>query len=106
MFTARTRQWLQSLIMLGMGLYFLDNMLSGRIFFYINERFGWLSWLATGIFLVLGVVGIFDLLRSRPQSDEHAEHDHDHAGHEHGHTDEHDHEHDEHEHEHAGHSEH
>src|SRR6478752_1043497 len=94
MFTERTRQWLKSLILLCMGLYFLDNMLSGRIYYYINERFGWLSWVATGIFLVLGVVGVFDLMRSRPVAV--AEHDHsahDHEDHDHGH-----HEHDGHNH--------
>src|SRR5690242_19947310 len=103
MFTECTRQWIKSLILLCLGLYFLDNMLSGRIFFYINERFGWLSWLATGIFLVLGVVGVFDLIRSRaPHSDpEHHDHEHehhDHAHHEHEHVESAGHDHDGHNH--------
>jgi putative membrane protein len=91
MFTERTRQWTKSLILLCMGLYFLDNMLSGRIYFYINERFGWLSWLATIIFVVLGAAGIFDLMRSRgiqtahDHQDDHAHDEHDHHDHEHEH---------------------
>src|SRR5215216_1618082 len=81
----RTRRWVQSLILLFLGLYFLDNMLSGRIYFYINERFGWLSWIATGIFLMLGIVGVVELLRERraeQSAHEHHEHEHEHE-HEH-----------------------
>ncbi|MEP7285224.1 MAG: TIGR03943 family protein [Chloroflexota bacterium] len=91
MFTVRTRQWIQSLILLLLGMYFLDNMLSGRIYFYINERFGWLSWIATGIFLVLGITGVFDLFRTshREAEHDHAEHDHDHAEHDHHDHDDH-----------------
>src|SRR5207244_8766694 len=99
MFNTQTRKWLQALLLLLLGLYFLDNMLSGRIYFYINERFGWLSWIATGIFLALGIVGIADLLREQRQARAHAEHEHhDHDEHDHG---EHDHDHAAHEH--AGH---
>ncbi len=97
----RTRKWIQALLLLCLGLYFLDNMLSGRIFFYINERFGWLSWIATGIFLTLGVVGIVDLLRERRE--EHTHDENNHAAHDHG-EDEHEHAHEhEHVHDHAGH---
>src|SRR5437868_1480155 len=98
----RTRKWIQSVLLLALGLYFLDNMLSGRIYFYINERFGWLSWIATGIFLALGIVGIADLLREQRLERAHAEHDHaehddhDHSAHDHA-------EHDHHEHALAGH---
>src|SRR5258708_10985352 len=97
-FTARTRQWLQALLLFCLGLYFLENMLSGHIYYYINERFGWLSWLATLMFLALGVVGVVDLIRQGRE--EHAHEDHDHHDHEeHG-----EHDHHEHNHEHEGHS--
>lgn len=86
----RTRQWLQASFLLFTGLYFLDNMLSGRIYFYINERFGWLSWMSTILFLTLGIFRITDLLKTRVEhSHEAHEHDvheqteHDHAGHTH-----------------------
>src|SRR5579864_4435710 len=98
MFSVTTRKWIQSLLLFVMGLYFLDNMLSGRIANYVNnDRFGWLSWMATTIFLVLGVGGINNLLKERREE---AAHDHDHA-HEHEHDHEnHVHDHHDHGHEH------
>ncbi len=86
----RTRKWMQASILLFTGLYFLDNMLSGRIYLYINERFGWLTWLATVMLIVMGVVNIIDLLQTRPEAvhdhHEHEHHDHDHSdGHDHNH---------------------
>src|SRR5882724_11031931 len=107
----RTRKWLQPILLLALGLYFLNNMLSGHIYFYINERFGWLSWLATGMFLLLGLIGVWELIRTphmaAVHTDDHHEHDHDEAhNHDYDHSD-HEHHHD-HElealHDHAGHS--
>ncbi len=92
----RSRRWIQSVLLLCLGLYFLDNMLSGRVYYYINQRFGWLTWLATFTFLVLGVIGILDLMREQrseshePEHD-HEHHDHDHAAHDHHHDHNHDH---------------
>src|SRR5713101_7929550 len=98
MFSVQTRKWLQSLLLLVMGLYFLDNMLSGRITNYVNsDRFGWLSWMATAIFLVLGMGGIYSLLKERrdeaghhhdhddPENEPH-DHDDDHGQHHDGHN--------------------
>ncbi len=92
----RTRKWVQSLILLMLGLYFLDDLLSGHIYYYINERFGWLSWIAMGIFLTLGLIGVADLLRTRRSGPEVHDHDHGEAEHEHHHEPDHqghDHEH-------------
>src|SRR5437016_7131552 len=74
-------------------------MLSGRITNYVNsDRFGWLSWMATGIFLVLGVGGIYSLLKERRDEASH-HHDHDEPEHEHhDHDDDHGHDHDGHNH--------
>src|SRR5258708_15588472 len=93
MFNTQTRKWIQSLILLLLGLYFLDNLLSGKIYYYINERFGWLSWIGTAIFLTLGVLGIYELLRERraEQGHDHDHHDHDHSEHDHDHEDAHEH---------------
>ncbi|MCC7451876.1 MAG: TIGR03943 family protein [Anaerolineae bacterium] len=86
----RSRRWIQAVILLGLGLYFLDNMLSGRVYYYINQRFGWLTWLATFTFLVLGVMNLVDLIREqRSQSHEHDHEEHDahdhHPHHDHAH---------------------
>src|SRR5258708_33997529 len=86
MFSGTTRKWIQSLLLFVMGLYFLDNMLSGRIFNYVNsDRFGWLSWMATAIFLVLGLGGIYNLLKERRAEADH-DHEHEHDDHEHEHV--------------------
>jgi len=102
MFSVTTRKWVQSLLLFVMGLYFLDNMISGRIANYVNnDRFGWLSWMATAIFLVLGLGGIYSLLRERSTQTSHEhEHEyiHDHDDHDHEHVHDHDHDHDGHNH--------
>jgi uncharacterized repeat protein (TIGR03943 family) len=57
----------------------------------VNERFIWLSWLGTGVLLVMGVLTLIDLLREPAEAHEH---DHEHEDeHEHEHNHEHDHEH-------------
>ncbi len=84
----RTRKWIQASILLFMGLYFLDNMLSGKINLYINsDRFAWLSWIGTALFLLLGVMSVIDLIREKPdtETDQHDHEGHDHAAHDHGH---------------------
>ncbi len=82
----RTRQWLQSILLLLLGLYFLQNLLTGRVYFYINERFGWLSGIAAAIFVALGVVGVADLLRARRVAHAHGDEEHDGPAHHHEHT--------------------
>jgi putative membrane protein len=97
--SVRTRKWLQATIATVMGLFLLDTLLSGRIAFYINEtRFEWLSWLATAILLIMGVLQIHELLTTRPPAPVKPKneelintfaHDtggsgHEHAGHAHG----------------------
>lgn len=63
----RTRKWIQALIVTTLGLFLLDTLLSGRIAFYINEsRFVWLSWLATAVLLIMGVLQIYELMTTRP----------------------------------------
>ncbi len=72
--------WLKTALLLGLGLYFLYNILSGNLANYINARFAWLSYLAVALFLLLGVGSLYDLLK---QSGEHHHHDHEH---DHNHT--------------------
>ncbi len=78
------RKWLQPVLLLSLGLYFLSIVLTGRISLYVNERFGWLSWIAAGIFLVLGVVGIVELRRESVDDHVHGHEEPTHAGHRHG----------------------
>ena len=62
----RTRQWIQALLLMGMGLYFLDNLVTGRIALYVNDaQFGWVPWLGTVLLLAIGSVQLVDLLRVR-----------------------------------------
>ena len=104
------RQWLQAFVLVGLGLYLLYDMLSGRITLYVNNiQFGWVPWLGTVLFLLIGGVQVFDLIQANrkqelQKSDEHQAHDHapgevcehcdhDHAEHEHSSHAEHEHNH-------------
>lgn len=49
-------QRVQSLLLLGLGLYLLYKIVSGTLYFYINERFTWLVWLGGLCLLVLALV--------------------------------------------------
>lgn len=55
--------WLKPLILLSMGIYFGYNILSGNLNNYINERFMWLSYLATGLFCLMALAALVDALR-------------------------------------------
>jgi putative membrane protein len=93
----RTRKWIRAVLLLFLGLYLFDNMLTGRIYYYINERFGLFSWAAVAILLTMGIVSVVDLLREpRSGADEHHKHKNDDK---HDYDDEHEHKH-EHGHEH------
>jgi len=99
----RIRQWIQALVLVGLGFYFLDNMLTGRVALYVNDaQFGWVPWLGTALFLAIGVVQVLDLLRQRAADTDHHHHDHAHTedcedcDHDHAHPD-----HDGHDHSHA-----
>lgn len=71
--------WLKSLLLLGLGGYFLYIIASGNLSNYINIRFAWLSYLAAGLFILLGVVSLYALLRPQPHEHDHCQHDHDHS---------------------------
>ena len=59
------QQWLKTAILLGLGLYFIYNLLSGNLTNYINARFAWLSWVAAPLFLLLGALSAYSLLTRR-----------------------------------------
>ncbi len=73
----RRMAWAKTAILIGLGLYFAYNIISGNLSNYINLRFGWLSYVAAALFFLLGGFSAYTLLRSRG---EHA-HDHEHGDH-------------------------
>lgn len=76
----RIRQWIQAFVLVGLGLYFLDNMLTGRVALYVNDaQFGWVPWLGTALFLSIGLVQAIDLFRPHPADTDHHVHEHNHA---------------------------
>ncbi|MBK8020222.1 MAG: TIGR03943 family protein [Chloroflexi bacterium] len=81
--------WLKAAILLGLGLYFVYNILTGNLTNYINLRFAWLSYVAAALFLIIGLYSIWHLLTAHRKGHAHEhndQHDHDHAheGHSHG----------------------
>lgn len=77
------RPWLRVLVLLGLGLYFVYNLVTGNLTNYVNVRFAWLSYVGAAIFLLLGATGAWSLLRARAH--DHHDHDHDyHHDHSHG----------------------
>lgn len=62
----RTRRWFQAALMLLLGLYLLETLLTGEIAFYINERFNWLAGLAGFTLIALGTINVIALL-SEPE---------------------------------------
>lgn len=63
---SRTRRWVQAMLLLLLGLFFVDTMLSGRITNYVNQAFAWLGWFAGIVFLLLGILNVVELLREPP----------------------------------------
>jgi uncharacterized repeat protein (TIGR03943 family) len=76
--------WLRVVLLIGLGLYFVYNIIAGNLTNYINERFAWLSYVAAAIYLLIGLYGLWALLRVTNHNHAHDHHDdHDH-GHSHG----------------------
>lgn len=82
----------KGLVLLALAYFLFSRITSGTLFFYINNRFAWLTFLAViGLFLVaLGYLYRARLVREMLASDD--EDDHEHA-HDHQHADSHDHSH-------------
>ncbi len=53
----------KSVLLLGLGVYFLQLWLGGDLHNYVNARFGWLPILSAGLFLILALDGIAAGLR-------------------------------------------
>jgi len=57
--------WAKSVLLLGLGVFFIYSITSGNLTNYINERFAWLSYVAAALFLLLGAANTIDLLRNK-----------------------------------------
>ena len=57
--------WAKSAVLVSLGVYFIYSIASGNLSNYINQRFAWLSYVAAGLFLLLGVANTVDLLLHR-----------------------------------------
>lgn len=82
------RSWQQlakTIILLGLGIYFVYNIASGQLTNYINTRFMWLSWVAAGLFLLLGAFAAWAWWQRVDTAHIHHHHDHDHGDHHHDH---------------------
>lgn len=76
--------WVMVTILLGLGAYFTFLIASGKIAYYINERFVALVAVGAGLFLLLGFWQAWTLLRADDDKPKH-DHAHEHHHHEHDH---------------------
>lgn len=92
-----TRRWWHSptiqnsakaLLLLGLALFLYTRITSGLLYYYIAERFAWITFLAVFGFLAVGL-SYQGVIRRRKETHDH-DHDHDH---DHEHVHDHDHEH-------------
>jgi uncharacterized repeat protein (TIGR03943 family) len=60
---ATAQQWVKTALLFAFALYFIAVIASGSLPNYINERFAWLSYVAAGIFLLLGTHSLWTALR-------------------------------------------
>jgi uncharacterized repeat protein (TIGR03943 family) len=70
--------WLKTALLIGLGLYFGFNIISGNLTNYINVRFVWLSYVAVLLFLLIGGYSAYHMLRHHSGAG-HDHHDHHHA---------------------------
>ncbi len=57
--------WIKTGLLIALGLYFAYVIISGNLSNYINARFEWLSYVAAGLFLLLGAASLFDVIGKR-----------------------------------------
>jgi putative membrane protein len=65
--TLMAQDWLKVILLIGLGTYFIYNIITGNLNNYINIRFAWLSYVAAALFVLLGGVGAYRLLSEGPQ---------------------------------------
>ncbi len=73
--------WIKTGLLFGLGIYFAYNIVSGNLTNYINARFAWLSYVASALFLLIGLFSAIHLLRDHDDLDDHGD---EHRPHVHG----------------------
>ena len=74
--TETIQLWIKTALLFGLGIYFAYNIASGNLANYINARFAWLSYVASALFLLIGLFSAIHLLRDHAHDHDH-EHNHD-----------------------------
>ena len=107
----RLQNTIKAFLLIALGLFFYSHLMSGTLYYYINERFMGFTVLAVVGLLVVGLSYRYSDPKQVQAAPDHHAHNHDHHDHEHHNHDHHDHEHHNHdhhdhghEHNHAGHS--
>jgi putative membrane protein len=71
----------KALALIGLGLFLYSRIYNGTLFYYISERFAWLTLLAAIGFIIVGASYRYRDAQADPHEHDHP---HDHAGHQHG----------------------
>jgi putative membrane protein len=71
----------KALALIGLGLFLYSRIYNGTLFYYISERFAWLTLLAAIGFIIVGASYRYRAAQADPHEHDHP---HDHAGHQHG----------------------
>jgi len=74
------KEWAKTLILLCLGVYGAFLLLSGNLAHYINMRFAWLTGIAVLLFLLLGGMSLYVLLKGKPPATYTPNSDYDHTG--------------------------
>ena len=82
MASTRLQNAVKALLLIGMGLFLLSRVVSGTLYYYINERFAVLTVIAIFGLILLGVS--YRMVRDDHDHEDHAGHDHGHDHHHHG----------------------
>ena len=73
MTTARDSRidWAKTAILLGMGVYLAQLIVSGSLTNYINQRFAWLAYVGAGVFFLLAAASLWQRVKPSPHAHQH-----------------------------------
>lgn len=80
------KRYLQAGIIFLTGFFLLNRLVTGELYFYINQRFTWLILLAIAGFTIVAVGHAFGSGHHHPHDHDHVHDDHNHPDHEHSHS--------------------